>query len=206
MHIGSKTRYAKKHLAEDKQDTTKREIEVPWVGTAEIAARWKSKKVGDEWTTEKVIVPEDLEVQLAKSYGSETDRLVNFYPIEGFGIVPRDGWLFITEVVPYVFSPKVRPQLRDTSAEVRIAALQVIARVFFDCDRCNMGVSAIRLGEQAICPPRQPLTVQLRTDCGGAASILEAVKAVTETETETFLLGVKLVGYYRVRAHVRGWD
>jgi hypothetical protein len=210
MHIGSKTRYAKKHLAEDKQDTTEREIEVPWVGTAEIAVRWKSKRVGGEWVTEKVVVPEDLEAQLAKNaYGvqSETERIVWFHPVEGFEAVPRDGWcLFVTEIIPYVFSPVVYPQLRGTSAEVRIADLQVIAKVFFDRDRYSMGVSSIRLGEPAVVPPRQPLSVQLHTDAGGAASILEAVKAVTETDHDTFLLGVKLVGFYRVRAKVRGVD
>lgn len=206
MHIGSKTRYAKKHFHEDKYEKTEREIEVPWVGTAEIAVRWKSKKVGDNWVTEKVVVPEDLEAQLAKRYGSEKERMVNFYPVEGMEQVPRDGWLVITEIVPYVFSPKVYPQLGDTSAEVRIADLQVIARVFFDRDRHNMGVSAVRLGEQAACPPRQPLSVQLHTDHYGADSILKAVQAVTETDNETFLLGVKLVGYYRVRAHVRAYD
>jgi hypothetical protein len=82
----------------------------------------------------------------------------------------------------------------------------VVAKAFFDRDRHNMGVSSIRLGEPAVVPPRQPLSVQFRTDVGGAASILEAVKAVTETDQETFLLGVKLVGFYRVRARVRAFD
>ena len=209
MHIGSKTTYAKKHFHDDEHEKTEREIEVPWVGTAEIAVRWKSKKVGDTWVTEKTVVPENLEAQLSKSYGSETKRVARLHPaegVEGFEVIPRDGCLFVTEIIPYIFSPVVCSRLCDTFAEVSIAAIQVIAKVSFDLDRHNMGVSAVRLGEPAVCPPRQPLSVQLHTDVIGAASILEAVKAVTETDHDAFLLGVKLVGFYRVRARVRAWD
>lgn len=205
MHIGSKTRYAKKHLAEDKQDTTEREIEVPWVGTAEIAVRWKSKRVGDEWVTEKVVVPEDLEAQLTTPYYSDDGRhAVNFRLIDGDETVPMDATVFITGVVPYVFSPKGHLELDGTYAEVTIATIQRISRVFFDRWNYDMGVTATHLGEPVAAPPRQPLDVQIITNQLGASTILAAIKETNGHDT--FLLGVKLVGFYKVRARIRAWD
>lgn len=206
MHISSKTRYAKKHFHEDKYEKTEREIEVPWIGTAEIAVRWKSKRAGDEWMTEKVVVPEDLEAQLAKPYHGQDNRrhVVSFRVASGDEALPHHATVFITEVVPYVFSPEGHLELDDTYAEVAIAAIQRVSRIFFDRRNHDMGVTSVRLGEAVPIPPRQPLDVQIITDQLGANMILEAIKKTNGHST--FLLGVKLVGYYRVRAHVRAYD
>lgn len=205
MHIGSKTTYSQKHYPDDKTKTT-RYIDVPWVGTAEIALRWKGKLEPDGWHFAPTVVPCSFYKQLEKEW---PDKQVTLYPeLEGMDVVPNGANIWIQEVATYVFSPRTYLHLHDTTVEVTIADTQTI-QTSFGYVEYEMGITSMRLSQEIPVPYRQPISVYIKTSRIGANIIAEAIKDIDCEEAkqrgEVFAIGVKILGYYRMHGEPRSW-
>lgn len=206
MHIGSKTVYAEKHCHPEDKSKTTRQIDVPWVGTAEIALRWKSEKGPYGWNPIPKVVPCSFYKELEKEW---PDKRVIFYPeLEGMDVVPYGASLWIQEISTYVFSPRTSLYLTDAVVEVTIADTQTIRTSFGYIDY-DMSIVSMRLGQEIPVPYRQPIAVYIKISGTGAKTIAQAIEDAGREEAlkrgESFAMGVKILGYYRLRGEPHAW-
>ena len=205
MHIGSKTTYSDKHYP-DQQVKVTRYIDVPWIGTAEIALRWKTEGGPGDWHQAPKVVPCSFYHELEKEW---SNNRVIFYPVlEGIEVVPYHAAIWIQEISTYVFSPRTDMYMPETVAEVTIGETYTI-KTMFGRVAYDMGISSMRLGEEFSVPPRQSINVYIKTNRIEANTIAQAIKDADCDEArqrgEAFAMGVKILGYYRMSGEPRSW-
>lgn len=207
MLAKSHIEYSKRLLNRENEDKeeekkTRRIIEIPWIGTAEIGVRWKTQ--GGNFV--KTLVPENLEEKLgdpARSAASAIMPILLYLEPEGMDILPnRATSICLKQIVPYVVCGTEYLSLSETVIEVNVAETYRMQFGFGQTDH-GIGVSTIILGEEVHVPPRQSISVYIRMDKIGAMSVKNAIDKIEEGET--FIMGVKLIGSFKLRPEIRAW-